>query len=90
MRWAAEAEAPGLGAGIGTLAVAQETDGLGRAGRGEVLIRRGRHPARAARGVHPHDAARGGKRPRAHEAQEREHEACEVEALGGGVTHLES
>ena len=72
MRWAAEAEAPGLGAGIDTLAVAQESEGLWRPGRGKVLIRRRGDPAMAARHVQPHDPTRSRERPRACEAQERE------------------
>ena len=90
MRQAVGEEAPGLGAGIGTLPIAQETVGLERAGRGEVLTRRRRHPAGASHRVHSDDTTRNSERPRAREAQEREHESCEVETLGGGVTHFES
>jgi len=88
MRRATESEASGVGAGIDALAVAQEGESVGRPGRGEVVARRRGHPARTAHRVQLHDTTRRGERPRACEAQEREHEAREVDAWGGRVTHL--
>jgi hypothetical protein len=89
MWWATEAEAPGLGPGIDTLAVAQEAEGVWCPGRGEMVARRRGHPARTTHRVHPHHTTRRRERPCAREAQERDHDSSDVGAWGGGTTHLE-